>query len=319
VFSKSDGNFPNAMIRGDRGNFVGTTTYGGTNNLGAVFKLTSQGRESIIFSFSSGTGEYPEDLSKDDAGNLYGVSYYTGAGGACCGLVFKIAPDGTETTFYSFHGGSDGANPAAGLIRDEAGNFYGTTFFGGGGNECGWQPPSGCGTVYKLAPDGTETVLYAFAGGSDGSNPQTRLTLDSAGNLYGSTYLGGSNEWGVVFKLAPNGVQTVLHSFSGGADGRSPGKVHFIDNSGKIYGTAFFGGNTGCGGIGCGTIFSLAPDGTLRVLHTFSDGSDGAWPNPELTYDGHGTLYGTTQLRGGGACSEGCGTVFKLSPASSHP
>lgn len=311
LFSKHDGHFPTSLVRDGNGRLFGTTNYGGAWNWGTVFDLSHDGKEKVLYSFNGSNGYNPEGLSRDRDGNLYGESFYAGG---CCGLVFKITPGGDESTLYTFRGGSDGANPAAGLIKDRAGNFYGTTFFGGGGTVCTWNPPSGCGTVYKLTPDGTETVLYAFSGGGDGANPQARLSSDKDGNLYGTTYFGGAYGYGVVFRLTPEGKETVLHSFTGGADGGYPGRVQFIGKFDKLYGTTVSGGETACASAGCGVIFTVTLDGTFEVLHTFTGGSDGALPLGELTKDTFGNLYGTAALGGVTNCDEGCGTVFKLKP-----
>lgn len=321
---RGDGHFPSSGLVEDKaGNFHGTTDFGGGKKgcggvgCGTVFILGPDGTERVLHHFTGADGRSPTGLAQDSAGNLYGTSYSEGndgCGGEGCGLVFKVAPDGTDTTLYVFQGGSDGANPDAPLIRDKAGNLYGTTELGGGGNvgQCDEQPPLGCGTVFKLTTDGTETVLYAFSGGSDGGYPSARLAMDSAGNLYGAAG-GGAFGYGVVFKLTPAGVETVLYSFKGGSDGAYAGPVGFLDGSASLYGTSD-GGGTGCGGGGCGTVFRLAADGTKTILHVFTGGADGAVPESALIADKAGNIYGTADVGGGPGCSEGCGVVFKLTP-----
>ncbi|HEY5048888.1 MAG TPA: choice-of-anchor tandem repeat GloVer-containing protein [Rhizomicrobium sp.] len=317
AFDQTDGRFPEwGLVQSKAGSFYGTTAYGGAGDWGTVFMMAPDGTETVLHSFSGKDGGYPIGLAQDSAGNLYGVGSGGNpncSGGAGCGLVFKVAPDGTDTTLYEFQGGSDGAFPSSPLIKDKAGNFYGTTAYGGGGTACGGQPPLGCGTVFKLTPDGAETILYAFSGGSDGGLPAARVAMDSAGNLYGTTYGGGAFQYGVIFKLTPAGVETVLYSFAGGSDGWSPGAVGFLNGSGNLYGTTNWGGGTGCGGFGCGTVFSLAPDGTETILHSFTGGTDGGVPDGALTADKAGNLYGTAEI-GGAGCTQGCGTVFKLTP-----
>jgi uncharacterized repeat protein (TIGR03803 family) len=167
-----------------------------------------------------------------------------------CGTIFKLSPQGELATLHAFTGGSDGAAPDGGLIFDAAGNLYGTASAGGGGRCSG-----GCGVVFRLAPSGSETVLYSFTGGSDGANPTRNLILDTVGNLYGAAASAGLGH-GVVFKLTPAGKYSVLHAFADGAnDGASPvGMV--MDKRGDLYG-ATFGGGTGCGGSGCGTLFKI--------------------------------------------------------------
>jgi uncharacterized repeat protein (TIGR03803 family) len=215
---------------------------------------------------------------------------------------------------HSFTGGTDGAFPLAGLVRDAAGNFYGTTY-DGGGDKC---RPFGCGTVFKIAPDGTETVLHSFTGGRDGQWPQGGLIRDKAGNLYGTTVIGGGNTCqgqgcGTVFKIASDGKEKILHSFTGGADGRFPNAAPIEDAAGNLYGTTEQGGTgfKNCtDGFGSGTIFEITRQGTEKILHSFT-GGDGCLPDAQLIMDAAGNLYGTTSYGGTGS---GGGTVFKLAP-----
>ena len=161
--------------------------------------------------------------------------------------MFKLAPGGTETVLYSFKARGDGAFPEAGLIADSAGNLYGTTEYGGASGCAGG---AGCGTVFKLSPSGTETVLYSFTGGSDGGTPRAGLIADSSGNLYGTTYQGAACPTapgftygcGVVFKLAPGGTETVLHSLAGVPDGALSYAGLIADSAGNLYGTTLEGG-----------------------------------------------------------------------------
>jgi uncharacterized repeat protein (TIGR03803 family) len=207
-FTGADGAGPaSALIADAAGNLYGTTTYGGPY-YGTVFKLTLNPdgtyTHGVLHNFAGypSDGTSPHDLNADAAGNLYGAT--TGGGGsACgadnlgCGTVFKLTPnpDGTysESMLYSFTGDRDGAGPAAGLLTDAAGNLYGTTSEGGGSRAC----LTGCGTVFTLTPnlDGTygESVLHRFTGGSDGQTPYAGLIADAVGNLYGTTYAGGSS------------------------------------------------------------------------------------------------------------------------------
>jgi uncharacterized repeat protein (TIGR03803 family) len=176
-------------------------------------------------------------LIRDSAGNLYGTTNGGGASGA--GVVFQIDPSGNETVLYNFTGGADGGFPFGGLIRDSAGNLYGTTNGGGA---------SGAGVVFKVDRAGNETMLYSFTGGPDGGYPLwVVLARDSAGNLYGTTSGGGASGNGVVFKLDPSGNETVLHSFTGGADGSSPFAGVVLGSNGNLYGTTPFGGQTNAG------------------------------------------------------------------------
>jgi uncharacterized repeat protein (TIGR03803 family) len=272
-----------------KGNLYGTTGGGGANGQGTIFRLSTDGTETTLYSFAAGD-QTLGGVTRDKAGNFYGTTFQGGANGY--GSVFKLAPNGTETMLYSFTNGSDGRWPYAGVILDEAGNLYGTTYEGGTGSY---------GTVFKLAPDGTETVLHAFSG-TDGGFPGAVLTLDAAGNLYGTTQGGGTSGNGAVFKLTPNGTETVLYSFTGENDGANPySSPLLIDGKGNLYGT------TCCGGAGGnGTVFEVAPDGNESVLHAFS-GSDGGFPVAGLIKD-HGYFYGTTQSGG----ANGSGIVFRL-------
>jgi uncharacterized repeat protein (TIGR03803 family) len=203
----------------------------------------------------------------------------------------------TFTDLYNFTGGHDGGSPYAGLIRDAAGNLYGTTYWNGIG---GW------GTVFKVDPTGTETVLYNFTGLADGANPSASVIRDAAGNLYGTTYAGGAFNWGVVFKLDPTGTETVLHSFAGGvADGCTSLQGLVQDKTGNLYGTT-----EQCGATGHGVVFQVTPAGKETVLHNFAGGTtDGAYPVLGSLLLANGTLYGVTEEGG----ASGQGVVYKLS------
>jgi uncharacterized repeat protein (TIGR03803 family) len=315
----TDGLAPYAgLVRDAAGSLYGTTAYGNPSNGGVVFKVSATGTETVLLSFTDYvTGAAPTAaLIEDVAGNFYGTA--SGGGAFNNGVVFKLSPRGTETVLYSFTGGADGGSPQAGLVRDAAGNLYGTTFYGGftGSEACDF----GCGVVFKLSPAGTYTVLHSFAGGSDGANPFAGLTRDSAGNLYGTTQYGGVHGNGVVFKLSPAGTETVLHRFTGGADGGNAVAGLAQDGLGNLYGTTQYGG-AACSfssGITCGVVFKLSSCGSgFKVLHTFTGGADGGLPTAGLIQDPAGNLYGTTS--GGGVKSDACfnvhcGVVFKLTP-----
>ena len=313
----SDGAQPGVSLKDRTGVLYGVTGDGGGTGCGGtgcgtVFKLTGDGTETVLYRFTgSGSGYFPDgDVIKDRHGDLYGTTYY-GGGNGCngngCGTVYKLATDGTETVLHAFSGDRDGALPLASLTRI-GGNFYGTTSQGGIRN-CG---PYNCGTVFKIDKNGTEKVLHRFAGGADGAYPGSSLIADSAGNLYGTTELGGSkgchgSGCGTVFKVAPDGSETVLHAFKGGADGSGPTSSLLLDPSGNLYGTTAVGGSTACMGYGCGTVFKIGTDGKEHVLYAFQGQSDGSWPWGNLIIDASGNLYGTTDVAGAGA-----GVVFKL-------
>jgi uncharacterized repeat protein (TIGR03803 family) len=313
----TDGGYPkSALIKDKAGNLYGTTSGGGVyGSYGTVFKLAPDGTETVLHAFAGADGAGPDaGLLMDKAGDLYSTTSEGGGagcyGGNGCGIVFELAPDGTETVLHAFTG-ADGANPYAGVIRDKAGNLYGTTWEGGACDE-----QYGCGTAFKLSTDGIETVLYEFTDGNDGGYPFGGLIKDKEGNLFGTTESGGSGTGcpgsvgcGTVFKLARNGAETVLYAFNGGSDGLEPLAGLIMDKAGNLFGTTAYGGGTGCGGAGCGTVFKLAPNGAESVLHAFV-GSDGANPFAGLIMDEKGNLYGTTYS--GGAAGDG--TVFKLKP-----
>jgi uncharacterized repeat protein (TIGR03803 family) len=297
--SGSDGAVSYASLIADAdGNLYGTTTVGGINNNGTVFKITPQGQETVLYSFESGAdGAYPYGgLTLNTDGNLYGTTKNGGINDY--GTVFKITPQGVETVLYSFQDGSDGAFPVASLVADANGNLYGTT--SGGGSDY-------AGTVFKITSQGVESVLHSFQGGADGAVPQAGLILDATGNLYGTTQDGGGiNDYGTVFKITPQNVETVLYSFRGVNDGANPYAGLILDATGNLYGTTAHGGFNNYG-----TVFKITPQGQETVLYRFQSGSNGAVPQAGLIFDATGNLYGTTQL-GGDNSYFGHGTVFKL-------
>jgi uncharacterized repeat protein (TIGR03803 family) len=291
------------------GNLYGTTS-GLPLFAGTVFTLEKGGRQTVLYSFKGGAdGGTPEaGLIQDSDGNLYGTTVFGGAFGQ--GVVFKLDAVGIESVLHSFKGLGDGTNTLAPLIRDAAGNLYGTA--SGGGSFQGPCSGSGCGTVFKLAPNGKLTVLHTFTGGSDGANP-VALVRDAAGNLIGTASYGGDPDCtvgglpgcGVVFRLDAKRELTVLHTFTGGFDGGIPTTGLDQDAAGNLYGTATAGGTSGNG-----VVFKMAPNGKLTVLHTFTGGSDGGSPN-SVILDGTGNLFGTATT--GGRCTDqGCGVVFKI-------
>ena len=196
---------------------------------------------------------------------------------------------------HTFTGGADGAHPYAGMVRDSAGNLYGTTSGGG---------VQGYGVVFKLDEAGAETVLYSFTYGADGEFPYAALVRDPTGNLYGTTYYGGAFDAGVVFKLDTDGNETVLYSFTGAADGEFPYAGLVRDSTGNLFGTTEFGGT-----YGHGVVFKVGATGSETVLHNFK-GADGKWPFAGLVRDSVGNLYGTTFY--GGLYHHG--VVFKITP-----
>ncbi|HEX3665178.1 MAG TPA: choice-of-anchor tandem repeat GloVer-containing protein [Rhizomicrobium sp.] len=313
AFAGEDGAYPIAGIVADAaGNLYGTTSDGGggcsAGGCGTVFRVAPDGTESVLHAFAgreAHDGDAPyAGLAMDRGGNLYGT---TSNGGHAhrfqdYGAVFKVALDGTETLLHSFAGppdGTDGLVPEAPLFRDNRGNFYGTTVRGG---------LADAGTVFKIARGKQETLLYSFGGANDGAAPSAGVIADDAGNLYGMTSAGGAYGGGVVFRLALDGTETVLHAFAGGKkDGANPTGGLIADGAGNLFGVTVFGGTLdGLCPAGCGTIFKLASDGSETILHKFSY-DEGAFPNG-IVMDERGRFYGTTH-QGGAA---GYGTVFEL-------
>jgi uncharacterized repeat protein (TIGR03803 family) len=313
-----DGSNPQASLIDVRGTLYGTTGVGGSSSscrrgCGTVFSITTGGTENVLYSFGPlPDGEYPQAGLLNAGGTLYGTTSEGGSYDNCgyssdyfaCGTVFSVTLAGSEKVVHSFGNGTDGREPAAGLI-DLKGTFYGTTS-GGGAIDCGMSINLTCGTVFSTTPSGTENVVFRFTGGRTGSgwSPKAGL-IDARGTLYGTTPRGGYHLAGVVFSVTTGGTEKVLHNF-----GKKPvdgiySYAGLIDVKGTFYGTTSRGGESSCGS--CGTVFSITPDGTEKVLHNFGDGPDGSYPDASLT-EMNGTLYGTTSM--GGAHGEG--TIFSM-------
>jgi len=317
-------------VFGPDGHLYSTSEAGGTYGQGTVFKLTPPvgvcrtvacyWTVSDLHDFSAGTdGQNPiyGDLIWDQQGNMYGTTQFGGTSQNCnegCGIVYELTPSGngyTESVLYSFSGTPDGSWPFAGLVLDNKGNLFGTTFIGG---------PNDLGTIFELSyvpgVGWTEHVLYAFKGTDDGGKPAGGVIFDSAGNLYGTTYEGGSGGGGTVFELSPSGdtwTFKLLYSFS--VDSCGPAEALTMDGAGNLYGT------TWCGGIyNNGNVFKLSntEDGWVYTsLHDFTGGADGGGHVlSNVSIDADGTLYGTTQSGGESAynCYSGCGVVWMIKP-----
>jgi uncharacterized repeat protein (TIGR03803 family) len=236
-------------------------------------------------------------------GKLYGTTNNGGVTGA--GTVYSLTTSGTESVVQSFYPGSDGANPQATLVS-AAGSLYGTTSAGGVYN---------AGTVFSMTTAGVETVLHSFGGSGDGTAPAAPVLNvgGTNGKLYGTTPSGGANGCGTVFVVSKSsGAETVLHSFGSG-DGCNPRYGTLTLLNGTIYGTTSAGGiGSPTYGCNCGTVYSIAPNGTEHVLYSFSNGNDGANPYGGLAIM-NGALYGTTS--NGGAYNQG--TIYSITPTSS--
>jgi len=242
----------------------------------------------------------PGGLVRGSDAYFYGTTWVGGANGD--GTVFKINTAGAYLSLYSFTGGNDGANPGGALVQGSDGYLYGTTHEGGG-----------YGTVFKINTNGALTTLYAFgmvtnATGEalDGANPEAALVESSGGYFYGTTWVGGTNGDGTVFKINTNGALTTLYSFTGGNDGAYP-VVQVQGSDGNVYGTTDVGGTNGGG-----TVFKISSNGAFTTLYSFTGGNDGAGPN-DLVQGSDGNLYGTTLYQSGGVDTYNVGTVFRIS------
>ncbi len=334
------------------GNVYGTTAYGGTGDCvllgtkagcGTVYELSPPAKkgdpwtETLLYSFKSGNdGYFPwGTLTFDSKGNLYGSTQFGGGkGNTCnpyfqyCGTVFKLSPPKqkggkwTEKVLHSFGGGADGANPNGGLIVDSTGTIYGTSP-AGGNQGCKTDSGIGCGTAFELKPPAekggawTEQILHRFSGGGDGADPDAGLTPAKDGSFYGPAAGGGKYNRGLIFRLTPQRsgawTESLLYSFVGNQAGQNPGALTF-GSDGNLYGGASGGQNFQ------GLIFRLnrpahGKTWRLTVLYNFKRSDDGAGPDAGLIFDGVGNLYSTTVVGGDGTgCTNGCGTVFEVSP-----
>ncbi len=293
------------LVQGNDGNFWGSATDGGKYGYGSIFKVTPNGKLTVVYNFCSKAGcvdgQYPlGSLIQPSDGNFYGVTNAGGAAGN--GSVFKLTPAGVLTTLYSFcqtgyPNCSDGRSPAAGLVRASNGSLYGTTNTGGN-----LEP---CGTVFKITAAGKFTSLHKFSDGTDGCYPLAPLVQATDGNLYGTTK-GGSGA-GTVFRITPSGTLTTIYNFcslSGCADGADPeaGLIQGTDKN--LYGT------TNGQSVSYGTVFKITLDGVLTTLHTFcsvANCADGANPQSGLVQASDGNFYGTNDGLNGG-------TIFEITP-----
>jgi uncharacterized repeat protein (TIGR03803 family) len=304
----SDGATPYGGPILDRsGNLYGTTYLGGKYGSGSVYRRSRSGPSwtySSLYSFKGVTDVAGPAIGSLAAGADSGL-FGTTEGGREFGTAFEIcACPGREIIVHRFGVGTDGAQPIGGVVFDAAGNFFGTTSLGGA---------YGNGTVFEEKRSGdswTESVIYSFTGGNDGTGPPAGVTLDARGNLYGTTSLGGVNGDGVVYELSPSGSgwkQSVLYTFQGLSDGQNPVGGVVVDPAGNLYGTTFDGGVRGGG-----TVYELSPSGegwTFTVLYSFSGGYGG--PYNKLTL-AKGNIYGFTNAEG----ANGLGSVFKLAPGN---
>ncbi len=292
-FNLTDGQNPMGLVQGIDGNLYGTTEFGGAKGYGSIFRITTLGNLTTLYSFCSPgscfDGAYPIGaLIQSPDGNFYGTTDGGGASGH--GSVFKITASGVLTTLYSFCSSGDpacpdGSDPFAGLVRASNGSFYGTTQGGGAYNH---------GTVFKITPGGKLTTLHSFDG-TDGSGPLAALVQASDGNLYGTTQQDGGHGSGTIFRITPGGTLTTVYSFcslSGCTDGEYPQAGLIQATDGNLYGTT-----NARPGVGYGTVFKMTLGGTLTTLHnfcSFTNCADGAYPDSPLVQANDGNFYGTT-------------------------
>ncbi|HEY3333533.1 MAG TPA: choice-of-anchor tandem repeat GloVer-containing protein [Capsulimonadaceae bacterium] len=290
------GALPHApVILASDGNLYGTTFYTGANNNGTVYKLTPLGVLTTLYSFAGvADGSFPEtELIEGADGNFYGTT--SNGAGYSGGSVFKITPAGVLTTLHKFTNGADGGHPLGGLALGADGNYYGTASISNG--------TSGFGVIYKITPAGDFTTLYTFLGGNDGAGPRGTLLRASDGAFYGSTFYGGANGAGTLFKITADGTYTSLYSFTGLTDGANPDGRLVEGSDGLLYGST-----TGGGVSNKGTLFRASTVGDLASLYSFTGGADGGLPRGGLVQGPDKRFFGTT-VQGGASAK---GVVFSL-------
>ncbi|PSR54632.1 hypothetical protein AHMF7605_14510 [Adhaeribacter arboris] len=299
----ADGIYPqgNNLVAATDGNLYGMLPRGGDNYSGTIFKITTKGAFTVIQHLDVKKGTNPlGSLAQSTDGALYGMTYYGGTNGN--GTIFKITTSGTLTVLYNFAKSPDGilpapdgAHPAGDLFRNSDGNFYGLTFEGG---------KNRFGTIFKITPSGTFTVLNSLNGGSQGNAPYESVVLAKDGAYYGTTSTGGTYNQGTIFKYCGN-TYTVLRSLNKNTDGSAPLGSLIQGTDGNFYGMASEGGTNGAG-----TIFRITPGGSYSVLHHLKT-ADGINPYGSLTQGKDGNFYGLAN--GGG--TTGAGTIFKITPS----
>ena len=293
-FDFTDGGLPyGGLVQAKNGYLVGDSLFGGDYGDGTLFEISTGGIFRDLAGFNGENGELPvSGVTLGADGNFYGTTESGGDYGD--GTVFRMTALGTLTSLVSFNG-LDGGFPSPVLAQGSDGNFYGTTEDGG--------TNAGEGTIFKMTPGGTLTTLYTFSGGNDGAIPIAGLAQAGNGSFYGVAYLGGADGYGTVFEISPAGVFTLLYTFTGGIDGGNPWGGLCLANDGNLYGVTLDGGT-----YGAGTVFQIAPSGSLTTLVQF-DNYNGANPSAALIQGSDGFLYGTTQNGG----SLGNGTIFRFS------
>lgn len=289
--STTGGSLPEAgLVQGLDGDLYGTTQNGGANGVGTIFKTTTNGNLTTVYSFDGGDGAFPDaPMIVGTDGNMYGTTSSGGTDGA--GEVFRLAPDGSLLQIGSFNY-TNGFNPNK-LLQAPDGTFYGTSY-GGGSN--------GDGVIFDLTTNGALNPLRSFAFFSGGYLPLAGLAQDAVGTFFGTTFEGGASGFGTVFALSPSGAVTTVYSFTGGNDGSHPSADLIQSSDGNFYGTTSQGG-----AYNAGTVFRFGSGGKIVTLATF-DGYNGSNPLASLVQGADGNLYGATQ--NGGA--SGNGVIFSV-------
>jgi uncharacterized repeat protein (TIGR03803 family) len=295
--NKFDGSQPYAgLVPGQDGYFYGTCFDGGTNGFGSVYKVSTTGAFTPVYSFSLLDGETPTArLTLGSDGNFYGTTF-EGGSNFYFGTIFQISSNGNFNSLYSFTNGLDGAEPYAGLTEGPDGAFYGVASSGGVNNN---------GIIFQITSSGAFTPVYYFNGTVDGSQPRAALIVATNNLFYGTTFAGGSSGDGVIFSFTTGGVIGPLHSFDSSSDGSNPVGQLSQGANGILFGTAYNGGSNGAG-----TIFQITTGGAFSVIHTFTGGDDGGNPAAGLLLGGDGNFYGTTYSGG----ANGDGAIFKITP-----
>jgi uncharacterized repeat protein (TIGR03803 family) len=325
----ADGAAPEAvLVQGTDGNLYATTVNGGTNGYGTVFKISPAGQLTPLDLFNGTDGDQPfGGLVQATSGSFYGITRYGGDVANCnapmgCGTVFKMSPSGGLKALHVFSG-SDGEQGLSTLVQATNGYFYGTASNGGDIVNC--NAPFGCGTIFKISPNGTLTTLQSLEY-TNGAYPYAGMIQATNGMLYGTMQYGGVNGYGTVYEITPSGTLTTLYNFCSQAnctDGAIVLGGLVQATNGYFYGTTWAGGTSGgCAPWGCGTVFRISPAGHLTTLYDFcsqANCTDGAHPYVALVQGTDGNLYGTTTAGGANinmSCNgnNGCGTVFKITP-----
>ena len=310
--SNDDGSNPQAaLLEGSDGYFYGTAFNGGANSSGTIFKISTIGALTTLYSFTGGSdGSNPQaGLTQGSGGLFYGTTQSGGAptNGSPAGTVFQLSPNGPLNTLYSFntdsYGGNNGSYPQARLVQASDGYLYGTAFEGGTYG-FGNSATNGFGSVFKIGTGGALTNLYPFTGGADGAYPAAGLVQGTDGNFYGTTQAGGTANSGTIFEISSSGVLTTLYSFTGGNDGGGP--LGDLVRGGDGY---FYGTTAGGGANSLGTVFKASTNGTLNTLYSFAGNDDGENPQAGLALGSDGNFYGSTQS---GGTNGGGGTLFKI-------